>query len=106
MTTIKRKQGDTWPAITATLKNKDGTAINLTGATVNFHGKRAGAAEIDAAATVTDAAGGTVSYTLLAADTDIAGEFEIEWEITFATGSTQRVPTDRNDILIVVPYVA
>jgi len=106
MATIRRKQGDTYPPIEATLENKDGTAINLTGATVAFHTKRAGTVVTNAAATVTDATGGEVSYTLVAADTAAAGEYEIEWEITFSDGSTQSVPTDRNDILIVAPQIA
>lgn len=106
MTTIKRKQGDTYPPIEATLKNKDGSAIDLTGATVAFHTKRSGTVVTNAAATVADEDSGEVSYALTAADTALAGDYEIEWEITFSDGSIQSVPTDRNDILIVVSQVA
>lgn len=88
------KQDDTSPELQATLKDADGTAIDLTGATVRFHMRQSGSttAKVDAAATVVTAASGIVKYTWSAADTDTEGRFEGEFEVTYADGSIETVP--------------
>lgn len=92
------KQNDTSPALRRTLSTSDG-AINLTGAVVRFHmTKRPGVdpLKVDAVATIVSAAEGVVEYPWSVGDTDTAGNFEAEFEITFADGSVETVPNTEN----------
>lgn len=88
------KEGDTSPELQATLKDAEGSAIDLTGASARFHMRAPGAAAaaVDAAATVVTAASGIVKYTWIAGDTDVAGRYEAEFEITFGDGSIESFP--------------
>lgn len=88
MTTFHIKQGDTAPALQATLRYADGTAINLTGATVRFLMRPHDDATVavNGAATVITAADGLVEYRWAAGDTDDVGIYQAEFEI--AQGST------------------
>lgn len=97
------KQGDTSPAVIEQLFDGLGAPVVLTGASVRFHAALPGTAtpKIDAAATVTDAALGKVSYTPVAADTDTIGVLMVEWKVTFAGGAIERFPnSDHQKILI------
>ncbi len=89
------KQGDTFPRLIANLKNSDGTVISLVGATVKFKMKalESSALLLDIAANVTGASLGTVQYEWTSNDTSVGGEFKGEFEITFAGGDIQSVPT-------------
>ena len=90
------KQNDTLPKLIANLKNSDGTAINLTGATILHKMKNinnGGGFKVNAVVTITAATLGTVQYDWIAADTDTSGEFNSEFEITFSGGAVQTVPT-------------
>lgn len=100
--TIKR--GDRLPPIQATLKDAAGTAVNLTGATVTLLMTAQGASSpsVNAAATVTNAAGGQVQYDWGTSDTATAGTYYAEFEVTFASGKKQTFPNDRH--LVVVVY--
>lgn len=81
-------EDDILPAIAATLKDELGVAVNLTGATVKFHMGIAGQApKINAAATVDNAASGTVHYDWVSGDTDTPGTYEAEWEVTYTVGT-------------------
>jgi len=42
--TFKIKQNDTSPILAATLKDADGTAVNLNGASIRFHMRKVGKA--------------------------------------------------------------
>ena len=90
------KQGDTANTLNAALTYNDGTAVNLTGATVKFVMRAYTAANpaINAAATIVTPAAGTVSYTFTAADTATAGTYEAVFQVTFSGGTTQTFPTD------------
>lgn len=92
------KKNDTTPAITSTLQDADGNAVNLTGATVKFIMRKKGAssAKVDASATVVTPAEGTVSYTWVTANTDTAGDYEAEWQVTFAGGAVQTFPNSKH----------
>jgi hypothetical protein len=87
------RKGDRLPPIVATLKDSEGVAVNLTGATVVFHLRptRGGTVKVNAAATVTSAAGGVVTYEWAAADTDTAGTFYAEYEVNWG-GLKQSFP--------------
>lgn len=98
------KVGDREPDLVAKLLDGDGNAENLTGASVQF-GMRletSTAAKVDAAATVTDAADGIVTYSWAAADVDTPGRFDAEFVVTLPSGEEKTFPNDRYlDILII-----
>lgn len=83
--THKMKRGDLEPAIPSTLSTElDGviTPIDLTACTVKFIMKSRTAVVISAAAVIVDAVNGKVRYDWIAGDTNIAGTYFAEWEIT------------------------
>lgn len=89
------KQGDVLPLLTDTLTYSDGTAVNLSGASVQFVMRAPTAASVttQAAATITNAGAGGVSYTFTATDTATAGAYLGNWAVTFATGQLMTFPT-------------
>jgi hypothetical protein len=84
------KQGDTAPAITDTLLDKSGAAVNLTGATVKFHAADRLANVVIANGTVTGIGGGSldtsggVQYQQTAGDVATAQDLFVEWQVTFS----------------------
>lgn len=95
--TFHIKQHDTKPSIKATLKDGDGTVINLTDATVRFHMRKIGATSttVDAAATVVSpATGGVVQYDWSAADTATIGTYHAEFEVTYGDNSIETFPNN------------
>lgn len=101
MSTFTIKKGDTSPSIVATLTDVDGTAINLTDSTVQFHMRNMSNNEliVDAAATITDDTGGIVTYDWLTADTSSAGVFSCEFEVTYSDAAIETFPNDE-DIIV------
>lgn len=95
------KQNDTRPYFAVTLKYEDGSVVDLTSATVRFIAKDTSdsSVAIDAAATLTDAANGQVEYRFTTGDTDTAGKFNVEWEVTFVDATVQTFPTRGYDRL-------
>ena len=100
----KIKQGDTAPAFTATLTDGAGAAINLTGATALFLMKNRKTRElvVSAAATITGATTGKVSYAWAAGDTDIPGGYDVEIQITFSDSTIETFPNGDYHKLTVV----
>jgi hypothetical protein len=90
------KQNDTSPAMLATLKDGDGTLIELSGATVRFHMRPLGSnsTTVDAAASVYDYDAGQVSYAWSASDTATAGLYEAEFEVTNTDGTIETFPNN------------
>jgi len=88
------KQNDTSPAILATLKEGDGTLIELSGSTVRFHMRKLGSSTVavDAAATIYDYDLGQVSYEWQSSDTASPGVYEAEFEVTNTDGSVETFP--------------
>ena len=90
------KQGDVLPVLSDTLTYSDGTAVNLTGASVKFVMRSliAIGTTTNTSATIVNATAGTVSYTFTTTDTATAGRYQGTWIVTFAGGQVQQFPTD------------
>lgn len=90
------KRNDTTNALQATLQDADGVAVNLTGATVKFKMRLASSrvTKVDASATIVTAASGIVKYTWQTGDTDTAGNYEGEFEVTYTDNTIQTFPND------------
>jgi len=88
------KQNDTSPSILTTLIDGDGLVVDITGNLgVTFHMRDSeGIVVIDTAAVVVDASSGLVRYDWLAADTDTAGVFQAEFEVTYVDGRIETFP--------------
>lgn len=85
-TTIKTVAGNTAPPITLTLE-REGVVIDLTGCTVTLTIKNLGTGSItvtDAACTISDAAGGVVTYTRGTGDIPSAGAYVADVKVTYA----------------------
>ena len=92
------KRGDTLPALTGTLTYSDGSAVNLTGASVQIimRSQAGSVPKVNATATIVNPTSGTVSYAwnTNGQDTNVAGEYDIEWVVTFSGGAKQTFPTN------------
>ncbi len=80
--------GDT-PTLKFTVTNSDGSACDLTNATVTFVGALyPDAAELawSATGTITNAAGGLCEYTMTADDTGVPGMYDCELHIEWVSG--------------------
>lgn len=98
------KQSDTSPALQATLQDANGTAINLNGCTVRFHMKSlTGEVIVDQPMTVVSAIGGIVRYNWQAADTDTAGTYYAEFEVTYSDLSIETFPNTDNIAIVITP---
>jgi len=100
------KQGDTRPYLRKRLLDGEGAAVDLTGATVRFHmrGVDETVAKVDDFA-VPDADQvtneGWVEYRWATGDTDTAGRYYTEWEVTYSDGTVQTFPTAAPDVLTI-----
>lgn len=104
--THQMRRNDTAPPITATL-TAGGTAVDLTGATVQFHMMdSAGRVVVDAAATVVSPTDGTVRYDWDAADTEVSGRFKAEWEVTFADTTVRTFPVQGHTHVLIHDDIA
>lgn len=90
------KQHDTAPSCVFSFTDLNGNVPpgDLTGATVKFIMKASGAGspKINAAATVVDAPSWTFGYSPISADTDTAGDYQGEFEVTYSSGKKQTFP--------------
>jgi hypothetical protein len=97
-------QGNTAPNIVAQLHDElvPTIPLDLNGALgVKFQMRKADdkLLTVDAAAQVTNASQGLVSYSWAADDLNIEGEYETQWQVTFADGKIQTV-AKTNRILV------
>lgn len=91
---FKIKTNDTSPKLTVDLEDASGAAVALSGATARFHMKKYGATslKVDAAADITDADNGRVEYSWASGDTDTAGTYYGEIEITYGDATVETFP--------------
>ena len=91
-------QNDTSPAFECILRDGFGSPVDMTGATVLFHMRLApgGTVKVNGGAmgAVGSAINGRQKYSWAAVDTDTAGEFEAEVQVTFADGQIRTFPPD------------
>ena len=94
---INVKRNDRVPSVFATLLSGV-TPIDLTGSTVKFIMRQRGGAavKVNAAAVVVSATAGTVRYDWGATDTDTAGLYDAEFEITTAVSKKYTCPNARH----------
>ena len=105
------KRNDTAKTMPATLKDVDDVVVNLTDATIvwSMRGKSDRVLKVDQkSASIVNSPGtdGKVEYTWAAADVDLSGEFEGEWQVTFSGGKIQTYPNDRHAQVRVVDDIA
>jgi len=98
------KQNDTSPTLDAILTNSAGDAVNVTGASVQFHMQKIGATtlKVDAEAIVVDGAAGHVRYTLQMGDTDTPGSYMAEYEVTFIDGTIETFKNTPDQLRVVI----
>lgn len=90
------KQNDTSPALEGILRDGFGAPIDITGATVvlNMRLQPGGAVKVSGGTmgAVGSAVNGRAKYSWTASDTDTAGIYEAEVQITFSNGKVRTIP--------------
>jgi hypothetical protein len=85
-------QGDNAPVLRGTITNDEtGQPLNLTNCTVYFQMRKKDDSRytINAAATVTNASTGSVSYSLAANDLNTPGEYQSQFEVHYQDATIQ-----------------
>ena len=90
------KTNDTSPKLAVTLEDALGVPLGLAGCTARFHMKAFGASslKIDAEASIEDAVNGIVEYSWQAGDTDTAGTYYGEIEVTYGDNAVETFPNN------------
>lgn len=101
------KEFDRQPVLSAILQFADGSALNLTGATVYFVMRdRHGNVRAVGNATVTVPTAGKVEYQWQEGDTDVEGLYDAEFVVVYSNGLRQTVPSDSYLGIRVLPQLA
>jgi len=90
------KQNDTSPSIQATLENGDGQKVNLSGCSIRFYMKEIGSAtvKVDGAVTVVNENTGLIRYDWVDSDTNVAGNYHGEFQVTYPSTKVETFPND------------
>jgi hypothetical protein len=90
-------QNDTLPILADTLLDVNGAAVDLTGASVELRMQSDSDPSVtfSAAATITNAPAGRVSYAWQPGDTAVVGDYEAVWRVTFSDLTVLTFPNDR-----------
>ena len=103
------KQNDTRPELDIFLRDDKDRTINITGATVKFSMRNASTNVVKislASVTTVNSTAGRVKYPFTASDTDTAGNFDGEFQVTFVGGQIETFPNDGYIKVIVTDDVA
>ena len=104
------KQNDTAPDLEGICRDGNGSPVDLTGATVVFHMRLAPAGTVKVTSGVMGAVGNAVRgrqrYTWTASDTDTAGLYEGEVQVTFTNGKVRTFPPDGYFTVSIVDDIA
>ena len=108
MSIFYMKQGDTSPSLRTTLKDSSATPVNITGATVNMHmyTQDKVTVVIDAEMSISDAAGGVVTYDWQAGETDNSGWYWVEFEVTYSDATVETFPNSGYEAVKITPQLA
>jgi len=108
MSTFYIKQNDTSPDLQVTCKDYEGTVVNVSGATVNFHmrNKQTREVQVDGVGSIVDGAAGQVKYSWSAGDTDTVGGFDAEFEIIYSDSSVETFPNNGFITVVVLDDIA
>lgn len=94
MAVFKIPKGDRLPALTMTLKDPAGAAVDLSSAAgLRFLAYRRGELVIDGTPTTVDAAAGLIKYEWGSGETDVEGSYRFEVEVEWSAGIKQTFPT-------------
>lgn len=119
--TFYLKQNDTSPALMRQMLNAAGDPINLTGATAVFNmasifgvmtcsAKPAviftGTLPAELGGATVTAADGWLRYNWDAADTDTAGIFAAEFQVTYAGGAIETAPNGSHETVVITPEIS
>lgn len=105
--TFQLKRGDTSPALRRTFTDKDGTPIDISGATVTFSMGGCGALIVDKQPCVVEGEqAGTVTYYWRPEDTATAGVHQAEFEVTYPGGAVETVPNVGFMVVSIAPDLA
>lgn len=106
------RQGDEGAVIETILRDENGTAVDLNGASIRFHMApiEGGAVTVNAEAVneqdTTNGENGHVSYTWQAGDSDTPGLYLSEWEVTYVGGEVQTFPNTGYLLVRVTPQLS
>ena len=103
------KQNDTRPELDVFLRDDKDRSINVTGATVKFSMRNASDNSVKinlGSVTTVSSTSGRIKYSFSAADTDTAGNFDGEFQVTFVGGQIETFPNDGYIKVIITDDVA
>ena len=103
------KQNDTRPELDVFLRDDKDRSINVTGATVKFSMRNASDNSVKinlGSVTTVSSTSGRIKYSFSAADTDTAGNFDGEFQVTFVGGQVETFPNDGYIKVIITDDVA
>ena len=103
------KQNDTRPELDIFLRDDKDRSINITGSSVKFSMRNASTNVVKislAAVTTVSSTSGRVKYSFTSSDTDTAGNFDGEFQVTFVGGQVETFPNDGYIKVIVTDDVA
>ena len=94
MTTVYVKQNDTKPDIQVTINDDQGTAVDVSGASIKFFmNDSTGTNKVDGTGAIVTAASGIIKYVWQTNDLDTVGVYDAEFQITFSDSSILTAPS-------------
>lgn len=101
---VRIKEGDRRPSVTMQALDAVGAPVNFgVGATAKFIMTRKGEATptVNAAATIVDATLGKLQYDWATGNTDAAGVYDAEFEVTFGDGRKLSIPNFEHLVVVI-----